>query len=145
DHFNRLAGNVAQDLLHLRRVAVLADIVGRNTLIALGEVVSQLWVSPAAAHAALTVDDNSFQLDVFASDQRCQTPDRSLRIAAWICNQVGRGYSVAVDLRQAIDSLCKMCNVRMAPTVPLSIDIRIAQAIVGAQIDDANPPLQERR
>ena len=48
----------AQDLLDLRRVAVPADVVGRDALVALGVVGRQLGRAPGPGDAALGVDDD---------------------------------------------------------------------------------------
>src|SRR5262249_58331718 len=89
DHGHRLAGDVGQGLLDLRRVAVLADGVGRDALVALGEVRVKLGVAAGPGDAALAVHDDVVQVDVLAGHQRGQAEDRGLRVAAGGGDQPG--------------------------------------------------------
>src|SRR5207245_10279521 len=69
DHLHRLAGDVAEGLLDLRRMAVLPDVISRDALVALGEVRAELGRPARAGHAALTINDDRPQLDVLARHQ----------------------------------------------------------------------------
>ena len=63
DHLHRLARRPAENLLDLRLMAVLADAVGRDALVALGKVRVQLRRAARAGNAALAIDDDVVRLD----------------------------------------------------------------------------------
>ena len=60
---HRLAGRPAENLLDLRLMAVLADAVGRDALVALGKVRVELRRAARAGNAALAIDDDVGRLD----------------------------------------------------------------------------------
>ena len=122
-----------QGLLDLRRVAMLADAVGGHAFVAFGKVRRQLRRSARAGDAALAVDDDVVQFDRLARDERGQAENAGLRIAAGIGDQLGGVDLVAVDFGQAVDRLGKIRQVVVALAVPLGVDLRIAQPVIGAR------------
>src|SRR5262245_13959836 len=103
--------HVRQRLLDLRRVAMGADTVAGDALIALGEVEIELGCPSRAGYPALAVDDDAGQIEELPRYQRGQTEDGSLRIAAGIGDQLGISDLLAVQLRQAIHRLRQVSHV----------------------------------
>src|SRR5205814_5435950 len=81
NHLDRLARDVGEGLLDLRGVAVAADVVGGDTLVALGEVRGELGRAARAGDAALAIDDEVAQADVLARDEGGEGEDGPLRVA----------------------------------------------------------------
>ena len=78
------------------------------------------------------------------AQQRRQRQDRRRRIAAGIGHELGAANPLAVQLRQAVDGLGQPRGVGMLVVVPLGVDGRVVQPIVGAQVDDAAAGGQQR-
>ena len=120
---------------------MLADAVGRHAFVALGEMRRQFRRAARAGDAALLSMMMSVQVDEFLRHQRRQAKNAGLRIAAGIGDQLGGPDLVAVDFRQTVDRVREIGQIVMAFAVPLGIDVRIAQAIIGTEVDDAHAPL----
>ena len=78
-------------------------------------------------------------------DQRGQAEDRRLRIAARVGDQLRAVDLLAVDLGQAVHRVGEVRRVVVRLLVPLLINLRVAQPVVGAQIDDADAAFEQRR
>ena len=89
DHLHGLAGGPAENLLDLRLMAVLADAVGRDALVALGKVRVQLGRAARAGNAALAIDDDVVRLDPAGLQQRRERQDGRGGIAAGIGDELG--------------------------------------------------------
>ena len=106
DHLDRIAaaaGRLGQHLVDLGRVAVPADAVGREALVAFGEVVRQLGRPARAGDSALGVDDDAGALDQVFGDQRGQGQDARRGVAAGVGDQVDGRNSLAKQLGQPVD------------------------------------------
>src|SRR5262249_28654507 len=132
-------------LFDFRRVPVAADVVGRDALVALGKVGGELGRPAGPGNAAFAVHNDAVQRDVLAGDQRGQAEDGRLRVAAGVGDQRGRGEFLAVEFRQAVDRLGGVGQVLVALAVPLGVDVGVTQAVVGAEVDDADAALQQGR
>jgi hypothetical protein len=105
----------------------------------------QLGRAAAAGDAAFAVHDDARQVNVMPGHQRRQAQDGGLRVTPGIGHELGCGDFLAVDLRQAVDRLHQVGQVLMAFTVPLGVDVRIAQPVIGTEVDDAHAAGQECR
>ena len=101
------AGDVGQDLVDLGRVPVPADAVGREALVAFGEVIGQLGRTARARDSALGVDDDAGALDQVLGDQGRQRQDARRGVAARVGDQAGRRNLLAKQLGQAVDGLAQ--------------------------------------
>ena len=104
-----------------------------------------LGVRPAAGDAALGVDDDVRRLDQAGLQQRGQGQDGAGRIAARIGHQLGRRNLVAEQLGQAVDDLAHAVRIGVLLAVPLGVDFRVVETVVGAEIDDPPAGVQQRR
>ena len=135
----------AQNLLDLRRVAVPADVVGRDALVALGVVGGELQRAAGPGNAALRVDDDRLRIDQPGLQQRRQRQNGRRRIAARIGHQLGRRNLLAEQLGQPVDDLAQPLRVGMLLAVPLGVDFGVVQPVVGAEIDDPAAGVQQVR
>ena len=71
--------------------------------------------------------------------------DAGRGVTARVGDELGRGNLVAEELGQAVHGLLQAGEVGVLVAVPVGVDLGIAQAIVGAQIDDPDVPLAEGR
>ena len=85
----RLARGPAENLLDLRLMAMLADAVGRDALVALGKVRVQLRRAARAGNAALAIDDDVVRLDPARLEQRRERQNGGRGIAAGIGDELG--------------------------------------------------------
>ncbi len=85
-----LAGRVGKHLVDLRHVAVGADAVGRDALVAFGEVEMRLGLAAGAADAALAVDDDAVRRDRAGFQERREGQDRGGRVAAGVGDELSR-------------------------------------------------------
>ena len=91
DDLNILAAGVGEDLFDLRRVAVLANRVGRHPFVAFREKRVELRHAAGTAHSALGVDDDAGRFDQFRAQQRCQRENRRAGVAAGVRDQFAAG------------------------------------------------------
>ena len=143
--FDRRARGHAQNLLDLRRVAMPADVVGRDALVALGIMGGELQRAAGPGDAALRVDDDRLRIDQPGLQQRRQRQNGRGRIAARIGHQLRRRNLLAEQLRQSVDDLAQPLRVGVFLAVPLGVDLGVVQAIVGAEIDDPAAGVQQMR
>src|ERR1019366_19384 len=109
------------------------------------EKVGHLGGAAAAGDAALAVDDDAVRFKVAAGGQRRKAEYARLRIATGVGKELGRDDFLAVHFRQTVDRLGEMREVFVTGAVPLGVDVGIAEAVVGAEVDDAEAVSQQRR
>src|SRR5437016_1830398 len=90
NHIHRLPRRASQNLLNLRLMAMLANAVGGNALVALGIERIELRRSPRAGNPTLAVDDDVVRLDETDLQQWRQRQDCGSWIAAGIGHQLRR-------------------------------------------------------
>ena len=110
-----------------------------------GKSVGQLRRAAGAGDAALAVDDDAVRFKVAAGGQRREAENAGLRVATGIGDELGRDDFLAVHFRQTIDGLSEMGQVFVTGAVPLGVDVGIAEAVVGAEVNDAEAVAQQRR
>ena len=91
---------VAELLLDLGRVAVAADLVGRDRLVDADEVLVVRRLAAGAADARLGVDHHV--AEQLGAGERREGEDRGGRVAAGVGDEVGAGDLLAVQLRQPV-------------------------------------------
>mmetsp|Transcript_43473 Transcript_43473/g.130416 ORF Transcript_43473/g.130416 Transcript_43473/m.130416 type:complete len:299 (-) Transcript_43473:116-1012(-) len=131
-----LAGRLAQALLNLRHVAVLADAVAIDALCNLAVQVGLLGGASGARHAALGVDDDVLRSDEASLEQRVQRQLGARRVAARVGQQAGALDLLAPKLRDAVHRLLLQLHRRMLMPVPLCIQLGIAKAEVRRQVNN---------
>ena len=133
--------SIRELLLDLGGVAVARHPVGVDVLVDGHEVGLLGGGAPGARHARLGVDDDV--LDQPCARQRREREQRRGRIAAGVGDQRGAADLLAVQLGQPVDGLVEQLG-RLVLAVPPLVHRRVAQAEVGAQVDDAHAPLAQR-
>ena len=127
-------------LLDLGDVAVARHAVRAQVLVDGHEVGLLGRGAPRARHPGLRVDDQV--VDQPRPRQRREREQRRGRIAARVRDQRGAADLLAVQLREAVDGLAEQLG-RLVLAVPAPVHRGVAQAEVGAQVDDANAPLAQ--
>lgn len=130
------AGNVRENLVDLRHVAMRADSVGREVFIALGEMEVGLGFATGPADAADAIDDQAVWGDRAGANQRGESEDGRGRVTAWIGDEGGHADFVAIDFGQAIDGGVEAIGIGMGKTVPLGVLGRVVESVIRAEVDD---------
>ncbi len=122
-------------LLDLRRVAVARDAIRAHVLVDGDEMSAFGRGAPGAGDTRLGIDDHV--IDEAGTRERREREQRGGGKAARVGDEVGVGELRAVTLRQAVDGVRDQLRRGML-AVPLGVHLGIAQAEVGAEIDDAH-------
>ena len=77
-----------------------------------------------------------------AASERGEGQDGGGRVAAGIRDQAGPANFGSVDFRQSVHRLGQVGQIAMACAIPLGVDVGIAQAVVGAKVNDAAAALE---
>ncbi len=68
-----------------------------------------------------------------------------MRVATGIRHELRRGDFFTINLRQTIDRLRQMGEVVVRFAVPLGIHVRIAQPVIGTQVDHTHSAIEQQR
>ena len=142
------AGDPGELLLDLGDVAVAADAVRLHALVDLAEHQVGLGLAAGARHAALGIDHEV--ADEPGARQRGEGEERRGRVAARRPDDRDRGVDErgelgAMELRQAVDRLLEQVRPRVLEAVPARVVGRVAEAEVGALVDDRRAGRDEVR
>ena len=138
-----------QLLLDLGDMAVATDAVRRDALVDLAEEQVRLGLATGARDAALGVDHEV--ADQAGPRERRQGQQGRGRVAAGRADDrdrcVDQGLELgAMELRQPVDRVVEEVGPRMLEAVPARVVVRVAQAEVGAEVDDGGArPRRDRR
>ena len=145
DHLDRTSSHLAQHLVNLRRVTVPADAIGREVLVALGIVCRRLGRSACARDATLGVDDDADALDQSLGNQRSERQDARRGITSGIGDQSRGGNSFPEQLGKTVDRLTQARRIVVVVAVPVGIDTRVLEPVIGAQVDHPDASLAQAR
>ena len=133
------SGDPGQLLLDLGDVAVAADAVRLHALVDLAEHQVRLGLATGARDAALGVDHEV--ADQPGARERRQGEQGRGRVAAGRADDRDRRVDQrlelgAMELRQPVDRVVEEVGPRMLEAVPARVVGRVAEAEVGAEVDD---------
>ena len=131
-----LAGGLGDLLLDLRRMAVLADRVGRQALAGLGEEEVLLEAAAGAGDAGLGVDDDVADVDLAARRERQQREQRRGRVAAGAGDEPRVADGGAVVLGEPVDRLGLKVHRLVLVAVPGLVGLGVAEPEVGRHVDE---------
>lgn len=124
--------------LNLHHVAVIADLVGLEVLVALGEMVLGLGFTPRPADSARGVDDDVRRIDE-PRHERNDAQSRRRRVAARVCDHLRGADLVAEQLGQAVDRVLEVVQVDVGLVIPLLVVGGFLQAVVGQKSTTRSP------
>src|SRR5262249_30189237 len=130
DQVHRFAGGAADDLFDFGRVAVAANIVGRDAFIAFREMPNQLGHSARPGHAAFAVDDDVGWLNEAGLHERGERQDGGGGVAAGVGDELGAGDLFAEEFGQAVNDFAEALGVGMLVPVPLFEGRRVIEAVI---------------
>ena len=130
---------IGELLLDLGDMPVATDAVRRDALVDLAEEQVRLGLATGARDAALGVDHEV--ADQAGPRERSEGEQRRGRVAARRADDrdrcVDQGLELgAMELRQPVDRVVEEVGPRMLEAVPARVVVRVAEAEVGAEVDD---------
>ena len=138
------AGGEGELLLDLAEVAVFRSPVGAEAFVDLGEKQADLRLFASPAHARETRYSDAARFYEPFADEGHERHENARRIAARRGDEIRAGDGLSIKFRQSINRAGEELRRRVGVAVKLGVDLRIAQAEVGAEIDEAQSAFEER-
>ena len=129
------AGGLAEFLVELGHVAVMADAIGVEAFRHFGEQHLLLRRPARSGHPGLGVDHDLVRIDGAFAQQRNERELRAGGVAARIGDEPRGSDLVAIDLGQPVDGLRLQLRRMVLVAVPARIGGRIGEPKVGGEID----------